>query len=349
LSDFGGLSFGDNGEASFSRGLFSRSTTDLSTASTGSSAAAFSPRGGAPRGGAAEQYSPPKQADKIEVRENQYAGVFLAGHNLRIPVTSSEEALQLIHKGNRLRHVGATQCNDVSSRSHAILTVHVESESTSGGATAELRLGKMHLVDLAGSERLTLSGAEGDTLVETQNINLSLTALGDVLSALSRNSQLMAHGQGQSAAAAANGAAPSTTRRGPFTTVPVPYRNSKLTHLLKDSLGGNSKTIMIANIRTSSEYYQQTAVTLMYASRAKKIKNKTHINQNAIQSGDSGIQAVTREIERLRARLDERSMEFERLRHTHLKDATEKEALKDRLRQLQSANDEEKKQLETQM
>jgi hypothetical protein len=131
--------------------------------------------------------------------------------------------------------------------------------------------------------------------------------------------------------------------------VPVPYRNSKLTHLLKDSLGGNSKTIMIANIRTSSEYYQQTAVTLMYASRAKKIKNKTHVNQNAIQSGDSGIQAVTREIERLRARLDERSMEFERLRHTHLKDATEKEALKDRLRQLQSANDEEKKQLEMQM
>jgi hypothetical protein len=82
------------------------------------------------------------------------------------------------------------------------------------------------------------------------------------------------------------------------TLVPVPYRNSKLTHLLKDSLGGNSKTIMITTIRTSSEYYQQTLISLMYSSRAKKVRNKSLINRNVI--GDTGIHAVTNEIDRLK-------------------------------------------------
>lgn len=130
-----------------------------------------------------------KGKNKIEVRESTSAGVFLAGPNLRIPVTTAPEAFQLISRGNKSRSVGATQCNDVSSRSHAILTVHVESRlAAKDGAASELRLGKMHLVDLAGSERVNMSGAEGGTLVETQSINLSLSAIGDVLSALSRYS-----------------------------------------------------------------------------------------------------------------------------------------------------------------
>ena len=345
-----------------------------------------------------------QRTDKIEVRESQSAGVFLAGPNLRIPVTTAQEAFQLIAKGNRARAVGSTQCNDVSSRSHAILTLHVESRvsaasaqhsshnghsshspktfpagtnpndlsafgadfdhadfapSTPGGAGAELRLGKMHLVDLAGSERVGLSGAEGDTLVETQNINLSLTAIGDVLSALSRNAMVMSQQQqqlmqmqqqqqqGKGGSSSSRPPSPTRGAKGPLSLVPVPYRNSKLTHLLKDSLGGNSKTIMIATIRTGAEYYQQTAVTLMYASRAKKIKNRSLVNRNII--GDTGIHAVTKEIERLRARLDERSSEFEMLRHSQLKDASENEALKERLRQLKDANEREKKELEMQM
>lgn len=175
-------------------------------------------------------------------------------------------------------------------RSHAILTVHVESRSISSASSAataqgELRLGKMHLIDLAGSERLSISGSEGDTMVETQNINLSLTALGDVLSALSKNATLA-----KQHAKSSVGPAPSL--------VPVPYRNSKLTHLLKDSLGGNSKTIMITNVRTGDEYYQQTAISLMYASRAKKVRNHSSVNRNVL--GDTGIHAVTREIERLK-------------------------------------------------
>jgi len=82
------------------------------------------------------------------------------------------------------------------------------------------------------------------------------------------------------------------------TLVPVPYRNSKLTHLLKDSLGGNSKTIMITNIRTGGEYFQQTDISLMYASRAKKVRNRSLVNRNVI--GDTGIHTVNSEIERLK-------------------------------------------------
>jgi hypothetical protein len=172
------------------------------------------------------------RSDKIEVRESQSAGVFLAGHNLRIPVTTAQEAFRLIARGNKSRATGSTQCNDVSSRSHAILTLHVESRIGAAAASsssvspssssssapmspvmspakaamksptkgfakaaksldgAELRLGKIHLVDLAGSERISMSGVEGETLVETQNINLSLTALGDVLAALSKNASI---------------------------------------------------------------------------------------------------------------------------------------------------------------
>lgn len=194
-------------------------------------------------------------------------------------------------------------------RSHAILTLHVESRvgsasQSSNGHPAELRLGKIHLVDLAGSERVAMSGAEGETLVETQNINLSLTALGifplsvelifpgDVLSALSRNAAIMMNNT--------TGKHNSNTRTtgGPVTLIPVPYRNSKLTHLLKDSLGGNSKTIMITTVHSLSEYYHQTLISLKYASRAKKVRNRSLVNRDVI--GDSGIHAVSSEIERLK-------------------------------------------------
>ena len=102
-------------------------------------------------------------------------------------------------------------------------------------------------------------GAEGETLVEAQNINLSLALLGDVLAALSRN-------------------ATRPKSQSPRPPEPVPYRNSKLTHLLKDSLGGNSKTLMITNLRAHRDYYRQSLVSLMYASRARKITNATRVN-----------------------------------------------------------------------
>ncbi len=179
-------------------------------------------------------------------------------------------------------------------RSHAILTFHVESRSSGSpgaavegsSAKSELRLGKIHLVDLAGSERLGLSQADGARMEETQNINSSLSALGDVLSALSKNAALM-HAASRS----------STPSKRPPVLERVPYRNSKLTHMLKDSLGGNSKTVMITTVRTGGEYFGQTSVSLEWSARAKTIRNKSLVNRNII--GDSGIQHVGLEMERL--------------------------------------------------
>ena len=117
--------------------------------------------------------------------------------------------------------------------------------------------------------------------------------VGDVLSALSKNAAIQIQQQKISRSSKEE----LYDKQIP-TLVPVPYRNSKLTHLLKDSLGGNSKTIMITNIRKTNEYYHQTAISLMYAARAKKVRNKSTINRNVI--GDSGIHAVNTEIERLK-------------------------------------------------
>jgi len=151
-------------------------------------------------------------------------------------------------------------------------------------------MGKLHLVDLAGSERVSLSGAEGGTLLEAQQINLSLTVLGDVLSALSKNATISTINNNNSNSnnhasisasidTSANGVAGGSNENVPplpggsgasmsgndegykapqlQQLAPVPYRNSKLTHLLKDSLGGNSKTLMIATLRGSSEFHPQ--------------------------------------------------------------------------------------------
>jgi chromosome segregation ATPase len=116
---------------------------------------------------------------------------------------------------------------------------------------------------------------------------------------------------------------------------------------LKDSLGGNSKTIMIATVRSLPDYYTQTSVSLMYAGRAKKIQNRSLVNHNVI--GDTGIQAVTTEIERLRTRLDDRVNEFQNLRAIQMRDHSENLQLKGRLEKLNVVNERERKQLESQM
>jgi hypothetical protein len=186
-------------------------------------------------------------SSKIEIREHPNRGVYLSGgHNLRVPVTSATEVMALVSKGMKERATSATQLNERSSRSHAILTLEIEANAGLGKTTSSrpqissrrtsiadhVCMGKMQLIDLAGSERLSMSGAEGSALVEAQNINLSLSLLGDVLSALSKYHRAVSTGK----------ADPSQR---PF----IPYRNSKLTHLLKDSLGGNCKTLMICTIR----------------------------------------------------------------------------------------------------
>lgn len=141
--------------------------------------------------------------------------------------------------------------NDYSSRSHSIFTIIVESSVTNEYGDKFFRIGKLNLVDLAGSEKTKQTKTTGEALKEGIKINLSLTNLINVINLLVKNAS---H---------------------------IPYRDSKLTKLLADSLGGNSKTIMIANIGPAETNYSETLQTLKYANRAKMIKNKPKINEDA--------------------------------------------------------------------
>lgn len=179
-----------------------------------------------------------------------------------IAVNNALATIQLLEKGSSMRVVGGTAMNDQSSRSHAIFTISLEQIHTSteevplpasNGATASSMIkSKFHLVDLAGSERQSKTKAEGLRLKEGININLGLLALGNVISVLGEES--------------ANG-----PRH-------VPYRESKLTRLLQDSLGGNSHTVMIACVSPADSNMEETLNTLRYADRARKIKNKPIVN-----------------------------------------------------------------------
>ena len=176
--------------------------------------------------------------------------------------------------GNSNRAVGATNMNEQSSRSHAIFILTIECSAPGPDGKDHIRAGKLNLVDLAGSERQAKTGATGERLKEATKINLSLSALGNVISALVD--------------------AKSTH---------IPYRDSKLTRLLQDSLGGNSKTVMVANIGPASYNYDETLSTLRYASRAKQIKNKPKINEDP---KDALLREYQEEIARLKAHLVEK-------------------------------------------
>lgn len=167
------------------------------------------------------------------------------------------------------RSTAATLMNAESSRSHSIFTIIIEMSSTDEASGKEmLRAGKLNLVDLAGSERQKKTGATGLAAIEGSKINLSLSNLGNVISALS---------DGKSKH--------------------IPYRNSKLTRLLQDSLGGNTKTLMIAAISPADYNHDETLSTLRYANRAKNIKNKPKINEDP---KDTMLREYKEEIERLR-------------------------------------------------
>lgn len=166
-----------------------------------------------------------------------------------ITVTNAITTIQLLEKGSAVRVVGGTAMNDQSSRSHAIFTITLEQERGEN----ELIKSKFHLVDLAGSERQSKTKAEGIRLREGININLGLLALGNVISILGEDN-------------------PSNKVKH------VPYRESKLTRLLQDSLGGNSHTLMIACVSPADSNMEETLNTLRYADRARKIKNKPIVN-----------------------------------------------------------------------
>ncbi|GAB1296063.1 Kinesin-like protein [Apodemus speciosus] len=212
------------------------------------------------------------QTQRLEVKERPDVGVYIKDLSAYV-VNNADDMDRIMTLGHKNRSVGATNMNEHSSRSHAIFTITIECSEKGVDGNMHVRVGKLHLVDLAGSERQAKTGATGQRLKEATKINLSLSTLGNVISALV---------DGKS--------------------THVPYRNSKLTRLLQDSLGGNSKTMMCANIGPADYNYDETISTLRYANRAKNIKNKARINEDP---KDALLRQFQKEIEELKKKLEE--------------------------------------------
>jgi kinesin family protein 3/17 len=207
----------------------------------------------------------------LEVKERSDIGVFVKDLSGYV-VHNADDLDNIMKLGNKNRAVGSTLVNIQSSRSHAIFSITIESSLTIESET-KVKMGKLQLVDLAGSERQSKTQASGIRLKEATKINLSLSVLGNVISALV---------DGKSSH--------------------IPYRNSKLTRLLQDSLGGNSKTLMCATISPSESNYVETISTLRYAGRAKSIQNHAHMN---FDPKDALLKHFQQEIEELKRQLEE--------------------------------------------
>ncbi|XP_076971184.1 kinesin-like protein KIF16B isoform X3 [Tamandua tetradactyla] len=216
----------------------------------------------------------------LRVREHPKEGPYVEDLSKHL-VQNYGDVEELMDAGNINRTTAATGMNDVSSRSHAIFTIKFTQAKFDSEMPCET-VSKIHLVDLAGSERADATGATGVRLKEGGNINKSLVTLGNVISALADLSQ--------------DAANPLIKKKQVF----VPYRDSVLTWLLKDSLGGNSKTIMIATISPADVNYGETLSTLRYANRAKNIINKPTINED---SNVKLIRELRAEIARLKTLL----------------------------------------------
>ncbi|KAJ8259637.1 hypothetical protein GJAV_G00171730 [Gymnothorax javanicus] len=231
----------------------------------------------------------------IKIHEDAAGSIYTTGVTSRL-VSSEEELLECLKLGALSRTTASTQMNAQSSRSHAIFTIHLcqmrvcqppelisadgtqvngVSDSTLSQPEYETLTAKFHFVDLAGSERLKRTGATGERAREGISINCGLLALGNVISALGDQSKKGGH---------------------------VPYRDSKLTRLLQDSLGGNSRTVMIACVSPSDRDFMETLNTLKYANRARNIKNKVVVNQDKTSQQISALRA---EIARLQMELVE--------------------------------------------
>jgi len=206
---------------------------------------------------------------KLDIREDPKKGTILRDLNY-VTIKSPADIEKCLEKGNKNRHVGQTSMNDQSSRSHSLFTVYLEIEEKGENGNSRIKSGKLNLVDLAGSERVGKTNATGQTFDEGKKINLSLTALGSVIDALSQNRKY------------------------------IPYKDSKLTRLLADSLGGNTKTVMFANISPASYNYDETLGTLRYASRAKLIKNAPVVNEDP---KDALLRKYEEEIKALKEKL----------------------------------------------
>lgn len=244
----------------------------------------------------------------IHIREDEKGNIVLCGVK-ECEVEGLDEVLSLLESGKTARHTGATQMNPHSSRSHTIFTVLMEQRrggSRAASGTVQILSSKFHFVDLAGSERILKTGNTGERLKESIQINSGLLALGNVIGALGDPKRKGTH---------------------------IPYRDSKITRILKDSLGGNAKTLMIACISPSSSDFDESLNTLNYAKRARNIQNRATVNcrgePDRVEGLELQIKALRRALEnrqRSETRIITRSDPEKRLRPFELLDVRKLQA-----------------------
>ncbi|XP_021821255.1 kinesin-like protein KIN-14I isoform X1 [Prunus avium] len=215
---------------------------------------------------------------RLEIRNSSQNGINVPDANL-VPVSSTSDVIYLMNLGHKNRSVSATAMNDRSSRSHSCLTVHVHGKDLTSGSILR---GCMHLVDLAGSERVDKSEVTGDRLKEAQHINKSLSALGDVIASLAQKNS---H---------------------------VPYRNSKLTQLLQDSLGGQAKTLMFVHISPELEALGETLSTLKFAERVSTVE----LGAARVNKDSADVKELKEQIATLKAALARKEGQGVQLQHS---------------------------------
>ncbi|GMH70146.1 hypothetical protein TL16_g05337 [Triparma laevis f. inornata] len=221
----------------------------------------------------------------LKVREHPALGAYAEGLSV-VHVQSYNDVVSLMRSGNAARSTRSTKANKRSSRSHAVFTIVFEQVTVrEGGEGGEVRKrSKINLVDLAGSERVKNTGATGDGLLEANHINKSLSALGDVIKSLAK----------------------AKTSNQTALTAFVPYRNSVLTYLLKESLGGNSVTFMLACVNPAVESFEETLSTLKYADSAKKMVTTVTVNESVKKGKTNGeVAKLMMEVERLQQEKEE--------------------------------------------
>ncbi|XP_038241456.1 kinesin-like protein KIF18B [Dermochelys coriacea] len=220
----------------------------------------------------------------LAIREDPEKGVVVQGLSFHQP-KSAEQLLEMLASGNRNRTQHPTDVNATSSRSHAVFQIYVKQQDRIVGITQDLQVAKMSLIDLAGSERASTTNTKGERLREGANINRSLLALINVINALADAKSRKSH---------------------------IPYRDSKLTRLLKDSLGGNCRTIMIAAISPSALAYEDTYNTLKYANRAKEIKLSLKSNVLSLECHITKYAAICEQLKAEVSNLREKLQAYER-------------------------------------
>ncbi|XWS53209.1 hypothetical protein CRYUN_Cryun11dG0138300 [Craigia yunnanensis] len=255
-----------------------------------------------------------KSKKPIALMEDGKGGVFVRGLEEEI-VTTANEIYKILEKGSARRRTAETLLNKQSSRSHSIFSITIHIKECTPEGEEMIKCGKLNLVDLAGSENISRSGAREGRAREAGEINKSLLTLGRVINALVEHS---GH---------------------------VPYRDSKLTRLLRDSLGGKTKTCIIATISPAIHCLEETLSTLDYAHRAKNIKNKPEINQKMMKS--AVIKDLYSEIDRLKqevyAAREKNGIYIPRDRYLH--EESEKKAMAEKIERLELESESKEKQI----